>query len=176
MAAKKGAKAPLMRAPEETPVTRNEISRTVVEHPTPRALPVGEVLHALQAQAKDAITGSFFEDGATTETTPLMKRMRSEIGAAEVSAKQRDSTVQAHVALEVRCDRDEQGDAGRYQVRADGHVARESNEGLVKANIPVSITVNDADGSLKLDSDEMREEIANAIRPTNDAFERSPRQ
>ena len=70
------------------------------------------------------------------------------------------------VAIDVRCDRDEEGDAGRYQVHAEGHVGRESKEGLVEAKIPVSIEVNDADGGLKLDSDAMREEIANAIRST----------
>jgi hypothetical protein len=36
--------------------------------------------------------------------------------------------------------------------------------------------VNDVDGGLKLDSDEMQEEIANAIRSTgDDTLERKPR-
>jgi hypothetical protein len=37
---------------------------------------------------------------------------------------------------------------------------------IVEANVPVSVEVHDADGSLKLDSDEMRHDIANAIRST----------
>ena len=176
MAAKKGAKDPLTRAPEETPITRKKTPQSdVIEHPTPRAQPVGEVLETLQAQAKDAMPGSFFEDGATTKMTPVTKRMRSEVGTVEVSAKRCDPNVQASVAIDVRCDRDEEGDAGRYQVHAEGHVGRESKEGLVE--VPVSVEVHDADGGLKLDSDAMREEIANAIRSTGEArSRRKPRQ
>jgi hypothetical protein len=98
--------------------------------------------------------------------------MRSEIGSAEVSAKRREPNVQANVAIEVRCDRDEQGDGGRYQVCAGAHVGRESKGVLVGADIPVSIEVNDANGSLKLDSDQMRDEITDAIRSTDDALKR----
>jgi hypothetical protein len=162
MAAKKSAEDPLTRTPGE-----------VVEHRTPRAQPVGDVLEMLQAQAKDGMPESVFEDGATTERTPLMKRMRAEVGTAEVSAKRRDSNMQASVGIEVRCDRDEEGDAGRYHVRAGGHVARESQEGLFESQIPVSIEVND-EGGLKLNSHEMREEITNAIRSTDDTLKRKP--
>jgi hypothetical protein len=173
MSAKKNAQDKLTQAPEETPVARTKMSRGgVVEQPTPRSHPVGEVLETLQAQAKDAMLSSTFDDGATTETTPLMKRMRSEIGSTEVSAKSRNPSVQANVAIEVRCDRDEEGDAGRYQVRAGGHIARETNGGVVEASIPVSIEVDGADGRLKLDSDEMRKDIAKAVRSTGDAPER----
>ena len=100
--------------------------------------------------------------------------MRSEVGTIEVGAKRRDPNVQASVTIDVRCDQDEESDAGRYQVRTEGHVAREGKEGLVEAKVPVSIEVND--GGLKLDSDEMQEEIANAIRSTgDDTLERKPR-
>jgi hypothetical protein len=34
--------------------------------------------------------------------------------------------------IEVRCDRDERGDAGCYHVRADGHVAREGQQAKVE--------------------------------------------
>jgi hypothetical protein len=178
MAAKRRAKDPLTRALEETPIARKNTSQSdVIEEPTSRAQPVGEVLETLQAQAKDAMLGAFFDDGATTKTTPVTKRMRSEVGTVEVSAKRRDPNVQASVAIDVRCDRDEEGDAGRFQVRAEGHVGRESKEGLVEAQAPFSVEVHDADGGLKLDSDEMREGIANAIRLTGAArSRRKPRQ
>jgi len=124
MAAKNGTKDPLTRALEETPVARKKTSPSdVVEQLTPRAQPVGEVLETLQAQAKDAMPCSFFDDGATTKTTPVTKRMRSEVGTVEVSAKRRDPNVQASVAIDVRCDRDDESDAGRCQVRTE--VARE---------------------------------------------------
>ena len=169
--AKKGAKDQLTRPLEETPVARKRGSPSdVSEQPTARAQPVGQVLEGLQAQAKDAMPDSFFDDGATTKTTPVVKRMRSEVGTVEVSAKRRHPNLRASVAIDVRCDRDEEGDAGRYQVRAGGHVARESKEGLiVGVNVPVSVEVHDADGGLKLDSDEMRHDIANAIRSTRAA-------
>ena len=141
MTAKKGAKDQLTRALEETPVAREHGSPSdVSEHPTPRAQPVGQVLEGLQAQAKDAMPDSFFDDGATMKTTPVVKRMRSEVGSVEVSAKRRHPNLRASVAIDVRCDRDEEGDAGRYQVRAGGRVARESKEGLiVEANVPVAV-------------------------------------
>lgn len=177
MAANKGAKDPLTRALEATPVARNKTSQSdVVEQPTPHAQPIGKMLETLEAQAQDAMPSSFFDDGATTKMTPVRKRMRSEVGTVEVSAKRRDPNVQASVTIDVRCDQDEESDAGRYQVRAEGHVARESKEGLIEAKVPVSIEVNDVDGGLKLDSDEMQEEIANAIRSTgDDTLERKPR-
>jgi hypothetical protein len=168
VAAKKRTKDQLTRALEETPVARKHGSPSdISEQPTPRAQPVGQVLEGLQAQAKDAMPDSFFDDGATMKTTPVVKRMRSEVGSVEVSAKRRHPNLRASVAIDVRCDRDEEGDAGLYQVRAGGQVACESKEGLiVEANVPVSVEVHDADGSLKLDSDEMRHDIANAIRST----------
>jgi hypothetical protein len=165
MATKQGAKDTLTRAPEGV-APKKSLRSGVLEQPTPHALPVGEVLEALQGQAKDAMPSSIFDDNVTTEMTPVMKRMRSEIGATAVTAKRRDPNVQASVAIEVRCDRDESGDAGRYHVRADGHVARESKEGEVDADISVSIEVNEADGCLKLDSNHVREEITNAVRAT----------
>jgi hypothetical protein len=141
---------------------------SVVNQPTPHALPVAEVLDVLQAQAIDAMPAHVFDDGPTTETTPIMKRMRSEIGSAAINAK-RDPSLRASVAIEVRCDRDEGSDAGHYQVRAGGHVSHESRNGPVEADFPVSTNVNDADGRLTLDCDQMREEIANAVRVTNEA-------
>jgi hypothetical protein len=74
---------------------------------------------------------SFFDDRATMKTTPVVKRMRSEAGSVQVSAKRRHPNLRASVAIDVRCDRDEEADAGRYQVRAGGHVARESKEGSI---------------------------------------------
>src|ERR1035438_8879958 len=113
MAAKKGAKDPLTRL-EDTPVARNKTSQSnVVEQPTPHAQPVGKMLETLEAQAQDAMPSSFFDDGATTKTTPVRKQMRSEVGTIEVSAKRRDTNVQASVT-DVRCDQDEESDAGRY--------------------------------------------------------------
>jgi hypothetical protein len=175
MAAKKSATGPLTRALDaETPVSRKRTSRgDVTERPTPRAQPVGEVLENLQAQAKDAMPGSFFDEGATTKTTPVTKRVRSEAGTVEVSAKRRDPNVQASVAIDVRCDQDEKSDAGCYQVHAEGHVGRKSKEGLIEAEFPVEVQVRDADGGLKLDSEEMRNEIAKAIRSTGAVRSRS---
>src|SRR5450631_4900319 len=132
MAAKKGAKDPLTRV-EHTPVARKKTSQSnVVEQPTPHAQPVGKMLETLEAQAQDAMPSSFFDDGATTKTTPVRKRMRSEVGTVEVSAKRHDPSVQARVVIDVRCDQDEQSDAGSYQVRAEGRVSRESEEGLIE--------------------------------------------
>ena len=68
MTAKKGAKDQLTRALEETPVARKHGSPSdVSERPTPRAQPVGQVLKGLQAQAKDAMPDSLFDDGANDE-------------------------------------------------------------------------------------------------------------
>jgi hypothetical protein len=176
MAKTKSAKEPLRRAPAGAPSSSTTVSRgDVVEHRTPHARPVGEVLERLQAQAKDAMPDVFFDDGATTETTPLMKRMRAEVGTARVTAKRRDSNLQASVGIEVRCDRDEESDAGQYKVRAGGHVTCESKDGAVEAEIPVSTEVND-DGGLTLNSREMRQDIARTIRSTDDSFKRRPRQ
>lgn len=137
----------------------------VVDQPTPRALPTAEVLGPLQAQAEEVMRSSIFDDDVTTETTPVMKRMRTEIGTAAVRAQRRETDLHASVAIEVRCDRDEHGDAGCYHVRADGHAAREGQQGKVETDIPVSIEVK-ADGFLELDADHMREDITNAVRAT----------
>lgn len=145
--------------------SKNSLRSGVVDQPTPRALPIAEVLGPLQAQTEDVMRGSMFDGDVTTETTPVMKRMRSEIGTAAVRAQRRESDLQASVAIEVRCDRDELGDAGCYHVRANGHVAREGQQAKVETEIPVSIEVK-ADGFLKLDSDHMREGITNAVRAT----------
>jgi hypothetical protein len=154
------------------PVARTISSRpSFVEQPTPHALPVGEVLDVLQAQAKDAMPRSVFDAAPTTRTTPIMKRMRSEIGSAEIRAK-RDPNLAASVAIELRCDRDEGSDAGHYQVRAGGHVTRESESGSIETDIPVSIAVNAADGGMQLDRDQLREEIVNAVRATDQLHHR----
>ncbi len=154
---------------DETPLNHKMSRADVVQHATPNAKPVGEVLDSLQAQAKDAIPTDVFTDGATADKAPLMKRMRSEIGSAEVSATAHDPDVQTRIEMEVRCDRNEEDDGGTYQVRAQGHVAR----GAATANIPVSVRVDDGDGGLRLNSDEVRDGITEAMRATErDVLER----
>jgi hypothetical protein len=151
-------------SPHDSEETFNrKMSRAdVVQHPTPNAKPVGEVLDSLQAQAKDAIPADVFTDGATADKAPLMKRMRSEIGSAEVTAAAPDADVQTHIEMEVRCDRNEDDDGGTYQVRAQGHVAR----GSATASIPVAVRVDERDGGLRLNPDEMRDGITEAVRAT----------
>ena len=170
MAANKGAKNTRTRASQ---AAHGESQRTgVVLRRTPHAQPVGEVLESLQGQAKDAMPGSIFDDAVTSETTPLMKRMRSEVGAATISGKRRDSDLQANIAIEVRCDRDESGDAGCYHVRAGGHVALESDGGPIESDLAVSIGVNDTNGCLELDRDKIREDITSVVRSKGGALER----
>lgn len=146
----------------ETPLNRRMSRADIVQHATPNAKPVGEVLDSLQAQAKDAIPAEVFTDGATADRAPMMKRMRSEIGSAEVSAAAHDADVRTHIEMEVRCDRNEHDDGGTYQVRAQGHVAH----GAATANVPVSISVDDHDGGLRLNPEEVRDGITDAIRAT----------
>jgi hypothetical protein len=176
MAAKKATKDLLTRALAEAPVARKKTSQgEVTEQITPRAQPVSQVLEALQAQAKEAMAGSFFDEGATAKSTPVTKRARSEAGTVEISAKRRDPSVKASVAIDVRCDRDEESDAGRYQVRAQGHLGRESEAGVVEADVSVPVSVErDADGGLKLDSEQMRTGMADAIRSTGTPRSRKP--
>jgi hypothetical protein len=145
---------------------------SVIQQRTPHAQPVGEVLESLEGQAKHAIPGSIFDDAVTSETTPLMKRMRSEVGIATVSARRRDSDLRASVEIEVRCDRDESGDAGCYHIRAAGRVATESNGGPIESDLPVSIGVNDTNGCLELDSNQMRQDITSVVRSTGSTLER----
>lgn len=165
MAAQKDANDPLARAFAEAPVAREPARSGITERRTQRARPVGEVLDALRAQAKDAMAGPFFDEGATATSTPVMKRVRSEAGAVEVSAKRREPSVKASVAIDVRCDRDEHGDAGRYRIRAEGRVGRDTAGGLIEADVPVSVEA-DRDGGLKLDAEGTRAGIADAIRST----------
>jgi hypothetical protein len=171
MAANKGAKNPPAGASEGAAHEKSLPTR-VVQQRTLHAQPVGDVLESLQEQAKDAMPGSIFDDAVTSEMTPLMKRMRSEVGTATISGKRRDSDLQANVAIEVRCDRDESGDAGCYHVRADGHVATGSDRGPIESDLPVSVEVNDANGCLQLDRDQMREDITSVVRSTGGALER----
>lgn len=170
MGADKGAKNATRRAPEAA-AHEKSVRSGVVQQRTPYAQPVGEVLESLQGQARDAMPDSIFDDAVTTETTPLMKRMRSEVGSATISARRRDSDLQASVAIEVRCDRDESGDAGCYHVRADGQVAH-GNDGRIESGVPVSIQVNDTNGCLELDSDQMREDITSVVGSSGGARER----
>ena len=178
MSGKRSAKDPLTEALEEAPVARKKRSPgDVVERPTPRARPVGEVLETLQAQAENAMPASFFDAGATAKKTPVTKRERSEAGTLELSARRREPKVQANVAIDVRCDRNADGEAGRYQVRATGHVGRESADGPIEADVPVSVELEEADGSLKLDGEQMRARMAEAIRSTGTArSRRKPRE
>jgi hypothetical protein len=164
MTKKQDVRNPPTPAPEGVPC-KTSLRSAVVSQPTPRALPIAEVLGPLQAQAEDVMRSSMFDDDVTTETTPVMKRMRSEIGTAAVRAQRRETDLHASVSIEVRCDRDERSDAGCYHVRADGHVAREGQQAKVETEIPVSVEVK-ADGFLELDSDHMREDITNAVRAT----------
>jgi hypothetical protein len=167
MSGKNAGKDMLTRALEDTPVTREQTSPSdVSEQPTPRAQPVGQVLERLEAQAKDAMPDSFFDGGTTTQTTPIRKRMRSEAGTMQINAKRRKPSVEASVAIDVTSARDEEGEAGHYHVRAEAHLAREGERGVLEADVPLSIAVYEADGGLNLDSAEMQHEIANAIRST----------
>ncbi len=167
MGKKKRTNDLLTRALDEAPVLReNSGEPTAARKPTSYAHPVGEMLEALQAQTLDAMSGTFFDDGATAEITPVTKRMRSEAGAVQVNAKRRDPAVEATVTIDVRCDQDEAGDAGHYQLRATGHVRRESSGGKVDSEFPVTVEVGENDGALTLGSDEMRDGIAEAIRST----------
>ncbi|MGP6156764.1 MAG: hypothetical protein ACLPYS_04475 [Vulcanimicrobiaceae bacterium] len=169
MALRKSAQDPLARALDEAPVPRKDASRgEVCERQTPHTQPVIEALETLQAQVIGAMSGTFFDEGATARATPVKKRVGSEAGTVAISAKRHDPNVRVSVEIDVRCDHDEKGEAGHYQVRAQGRVGRKSNGELVESEFPVAVEVRDSDGSLnlKLDSDGMREEIANAIRST----------
>jgi hypothetical protein len=97
MTKKQYAANPSTPASEGVPC-RNSLRSGVVDQPTPRALPIAEVLGPLQAQAEDVMRSSMFDDDVTTETTPVMKRMRSEIGTAAVRAQRHESDLHARVA------------------------------------------------------------------------------
>jgi hypothetical protein len=161
MTKKQAPTNPFVPEPAGVP-SKNSLRNTVVDQPTPRALPIAEVLGPLQAQAANVMRSSIFNDNVTAETTPVMKRGRSEIGTATVCAQRHQTNMHASVGIEVRCDSDERGDAGCYHVRARVHVAQ---QGTVETEIPVSIKVK-ADGFLELDSDQMRKDIISAVRAT----------
>jgi hypothetical protein len=127
MTKKRDATNPFTPAPEDVP-SKDSLRSSVVDQPTPHVQPIAGVLGPLQAQAKDVMRSSNFDDDVTAETTPVMKRMRSEIGTAAVRAQRRATDLHASVGIEVRGDRDERGDAGCYHVRADGHVAHEGQQ------------------------------------------------
>ena len=166
MGRKKRSNDPLTRALDEAPFSQTKSGTDdIAQQPTPHAQPIGEVLETLQAQTLDAMSGPFFDEGATTEVTPVSKRMRSESGTVQVSAKRHDPAIEAKVTIDVRCDH-ESGEAGRYQLRATGQVTRENKDGDIKSEFPVAIDMQGGDGSLTLVSGEMRDGIANAIRST----------
>lgn len=167
---KKRPAVPPFGRPDEAPVGQSRSADTA-RQPTSHARPVGEVLEGLQTQMLDAVSDPFFDKGATTAMTPVTKRMRSETGAVEVHAKRRDPAIEATVTIDVRCDQDQVGDAGRYQLRAVGHVTRETVDGHVDSEFPVSIEVRQDNGALTLGSDEVRGKIADAIRSTGTSHE-----
>lgn len=167
MGKKKRTNDPLARALDEAPVPQKKSGRAeTAEQPTAHARPVGEVLETLQAQALDAMSGPFFDEGATAERTPVTKRMHSETGAVQVNAKRRDPAVEATVSIDVRSDQDQAAETGRYQLRAKGRVKRQTQSGDVDSEFPVPVEVREDDGALTLGADVMRERIADAIRST----------
>ncbi|GAC1300492.1 MAG: hypothetical protein NVSMB19_07160 [Vulcanimicrobiaceae bacterium] len=173
MGKKRRSNDPLTRALNEAPVAQKSGRAETVHPSAEHARPLDELLETLQAQTIDAMSGPFFDEGATTEKTPVKKRMRSETGTVHVSAKRRDPAVEATVTIDVRCDQDEAGNAGHYQLRARGHFTRETAGGDVDSEFPVSVDVRERDGALTLGADEMRNGIADAIRSTGKAQERA---
>jgi len=166
MGKKKFAANVLTRALDEAPVAQKiQIAGTASQR-TEHARPLGEMLETLKLQTLGAMSDPFFDGGAAMEMTPVTKRMHSEMGTFEVKAKHRDPAIEASVTIDVRCDQDELGHTGLYQLRAKGRVTRGTECGDVKSEFPVSVRVREADGALTLGADEVRDGIAEAIRST----------
>jgi hypothetical protein len=162
---------PFSRALEEAPkVRREQTGSEIVDASTPHAQPVGKVLDELQTQAVDALSEPFFDDGPRTEAIPVTKHAGSEAGAVRVNARRREPYVEASVSVEVKCDRDEAAsDSATYHIRAKGRLAREGDGKKVEREFSVPVARADDDGHVALDPDEMRTEIATAIRSTGEA-------
>ena len=161
------ANDPIGCALDEAPLAQKKSGMAqTAQQPTSRTHPVGEVLETLQVQTLGVMSGTFFDGGTTSEMTPVLKRMHSETAGLQVNARCLDPALEAKVTIDVRCDQDDAGNAGRYQMRATGHVTRQTENGDVDSEFPVSVEVGADDGVLTLDADQMRDGIADAIHST----------
>jgi len=157
---------PLSQAHSDAPAARAEDARReVASYRTDHAPPLGSVLDRLREQLIEAMSVPFFDGGSRVEMTPVTKHALSEAGAATITARKREPVYEATVALEVRSDHDTQADdaeTGRYQVAARAHVRCDDARGRTER--AVEVTVHEIEGTLRLDVQHLRAEMAAAIR------------
>jgi hypothetical protein len=155
---------------EEAPAVRHEDPPEVVDAPSRHPQPVVTVLAELQTQALDVLSEPFFDDAPSIETIPVTKRAASEVGGVRVNAKRRQPYVEATVSVEVKCDRDDAAaDSGIYHVRARGTLARVGEGRKVEREFFVPVERDGDAGRLTLDLNELKNEIATAIRSSGES-------
>ncbi len=155
----------LARALDESADVHEEPRASDVIERRVRSHSVGEVLQELQAGTLEAVSGTFFDSGATVETNPIVKRAHVEASGVRVRAQHTAPHLEAEVAIDVRCDH-VQSDADVYQVRATGRVVRADDEGKIEREFTVPVDLREEDGHVELDPNQVRDHIASAIRST----------
>jgi hypothetical protein len=157
---------PLNRAFAEAAPRRNKVPpNDIAEHPARHMRDLGGELESLRVQLLATMTSPFFDEGARSEIIPIVKHIASELGTVKVIARKREPAYEAVASVEVRTDRDASDarhEAGRYQVRAKLAMAAVDAAGPVRGDLVFA--VHEIDGQLRIDTPDLTEKIAQAIR------------
>jgi hypothetical protein len=152
---------PLFKAADEAKEEHGERPHVLHEY-TENAHLVGELVEKLREQAVDAMRGGFFDDGIEAEVQPLRSVMLAEAGTLILRASRRQPRYRMRLEFSVRTDREAENSGARYEVRGNGAIWCESVPGSRRSSFEILPTVRE--GSLELDGDQLRSEIASAIR------------
>jgi hypothetical protein len=151
----------LFKAADEAKEGRGTAPRVLHEH-TANARLVGELVEKLREQAIDAMRGDFFDDHVEAEVQPLRSVMRTDAGTLILRAGRRQPRYRLRLEFSVRTDREDESGSAVYEVRGNGAIWCESMPGSGHSSFEVLPAMRD--GSLELDGEQLRSEIASAIR------------
>ena len=152
---------PLFKAAGEAKEERAARPRVLHQH-TANARLVGELVETLREQAIAAMRGDFFDDHVEAEVQPLRSVMRTDAGTLILRAGRREPRYRLRLEFSVRTDREEESGAAVYEVHGNGDLWCESMPGSSRSSFEVVPAMRD--GLLELDGEQLRSEIASAIR------------
>ena len=123
---------------------------------------VSDILKNVSEQVLGVLTVPFFDGDGWREVTPVVKSGIAEAGTLRVSASHLNPPYRADITLDVRTDLESPADA-RYQIRGRCEVSRGSEGSSQHCEFALRVTIA-ADGLLAIDAEQLRAEMAAAIR------------
>jgi hypothetical protein len=153
---------PLSRALEEPHGQLHPAPDRVDRHTShPRA--IAEVLDDVTQQALAAFAIPFFDGGSSANSEPILKIRTAEAGTVRIAAQRHEPPYRAELTLYLRSDLESPDDT-YSQVRGRCSMSRGiADAAPLHYDFAIGVAISD-DGSLTLDVEQLRAELAEAVR------------